>query len=315
MITTVTLNPAIDREYFVSANIPREHRFIYDEQDIRVYPGGKGLLTAIDLKNLGYPDVQNIGFVGGKQGLFFEKMVQEYKITTNYVYIDNEIRNNVFIIGKDPVTYTHFNDYTYKVDPEDVEELVKRFRRGIVDSDFIIISGSIPEGVDFNIYQRLIEICNELGKEVYLQASGEALNLALSEKPKVVVPYFKHTRKILDEKVVEFADYVRMGRKLLERGAQYVILPYHCDRLLFAGDRVYSLSPIDFCLKNWLGTGDAYNAGFFDYVYRNGFDFVEANRYAGAAALNIAEHKAIFLNNRKEIEDNLGRIIIKELEV
>lgn len=315
MITTVTLNPAIDREYFVSEHIPKEHKYIYDEQEIRVYPGGKGLLTAIDLINLGYPDVQNIGFVGGKQGLFFEKMVQEYRITTNYVYTENEIRNNVFIIGKDPVTYTHYNDYTYRVEKKDVEQLIKRFKGAIVDSDYVLIAGSIPGGVEFDIYQRLISICNELGKDVYLQASGEALNLALKEKPRVVSPYFKHTRKVFNEEVVEFEDYVESCQRLIAEGAQHVSIPYHCNRLLFMEDKVYSLSPIDFCLKNWLGAGDAYNAGFLDYVLRNGFDFIEANRYGAAAALTVAEHKTIFINSREEIEANLARIIIKELEV
>ncbi|MFW5992298.1 MAG: PfkB family carbohydrate kinase, partial [Halanaerobiaceae bacterium] len=138
MITTVTLNPAIDREYFVDEHIPREHKYIYDRKNIKVYPGGKGLLTAINFKGLDYQDVQNIGFVGGKQGMFFEKMVQEYKITTNYIYTEKEIRNNVYIIGRDPVTYTHYNDYTYKVSEKDVEDLIKRFKRAINDSKLII---------------------------------------------------------------------------------------------------------------------------------------------------------------------------------
>ncbi|MFW6035417.1 MAG: 1-phosphofructokinase family hexose kinase [Halothermotrichaceae bacterium] len=315
MITTVTLNPAIDREYFVTEHVPKENDYIYDEKDIKVYPGGKGLLTAIDIKRLGYSDVQNIGFVGGKQGLFFEKMVQEYKITTNYIYTENEIRNNIYIIAKDPVTYTHYNDYTYSVSKRDVEDLIKRFKRAIVDSKFIIISGSIPEGVDFDIYQRLIKIANDMSKEVYLQASGEALNLALSENPKVVVPYFKHTRKILDEHVEEFEDYVRACQKLMNEGARSVIIPYHCDRLLFEEDKVYTLSPKDFCLKNWLGAGDAYNAAFFDYIYRNDYDFIEANKYAAAAALAVAENKTIFIENREQIEASLDRISVEELEV
>ncbi|MFW6022625.1 MAG: 1-phosphofructokinase family hexose kinase [Halanaerobiaceae bacterium] len=315
MITTVTLNPAIDREYFVTEHVPKKHKYLYEENDIKVYPGGKGLLTAVNLKRLGHSDVQNIGFVGGKQGLFFEKMVQEYKITTNYIYTENEIRNNVFIIAKDPVTYTHYNDYTYKVNKREVGHLLKRFRRAITDSEMVIIAGSIPEGVDFDIYKRMIEVCNELNKDVYLQASGEALNLSLSEKPKLVSPYFKHTKKVYDQEVVEFEDYVRMSWKLIEEGAQNVIIPFHCDRLIFTEGKVYTVSPVDFCLTNWLGAGDAYNAGLCDYISRNGFDLIEANRYGAAAALAVAENKSIFIVNRDMIEENLNRIEIKELEV
>ncbi|MFO7819101.1 MAG: PfkB family carbohydrate kinase, partial [Halanaerobacter sp.] len=191
MITTVTLNPTIDREYFVKTNEPGEHQYIYDDADIEVSPGGKGLLSAINLKHLDYPNVQNIGFVGGKQGLFFESMVQEHNVTTNYVYTNNEIRNNIFVIAKEPVTYTHYNDYTYEVESRDVKELIKRYKRGIVDSEYIVIAGSIPEGVSFDIYKRLIDIANERDKTVYLHASGEALKQALPAEPKFVVPYFK----------------------------------------------------------------------------------------------------------------------------
>ncbi|MFW5976649.1 MAG: 1-phosphofructokinase family hexose kinase [Bacillota bacterium] len=314
MITTVTLNPAIDREYFVSENKPKKHQYIYNEQNIQITPGGKGLLSAINLKKLGHSEVQNIGFIGGKQGLFFEKMVQEYRITTNYIYTRNEIRNNIKIIGQNPVTYTHFNDYTYRVDKQDVEELIKRFSRSIDDSDLIMISGSIPEGVNFNIYQELIKICHNKNKKVYLQASGEALNLALKEKPEIVSPYFKHTDKILDKKIEKNEDYYKMGRELINHGAKYVTLPFHCNRLLFTDSKTYLLSPENFCLINWLGAGDAYNSGFFHYVMENDFNFIKANKYGGAAALYIAEHRSIFVESQKEIEKNLSRITINEVE-
>ena len=316
MITTVTLNPSIDREYFIDVHKPMKDQYIYDDENLKIYPGGKGLLAAINLKNLGYSDVQNIGFIGGKQGLFFEKMVQDYKVTTNYVYTSSEMRNNIKIIAENPPSNTMFNDYTYTVSERSVKELIKRFKRSIRESDLIMIAGSIPAGVDFNIYNELVEICNELDKDVYLKASGEALNRALKAKPKFVVPYFKHTHKILDVKVEDQDDYIRMGRELQKEGAQYVIMPFHTNRLLFdKNGKVYMLSPKDYCIRNLLGAGDAYNAAFFDYIYQNGFDFIEANRYASAAALDIAEHKIVFLKGREEIEENIDNILIEELEV
>lgn len=80
MITTVTLNPAIDREYFVKNDNPGHHQYIYEDQEINVSPGGKGLISAINLKYLGYSDVQNIGFVGGQQGLFLKIWSRNIKL-------------------------------------------------------------------------------------------------------------------------------------------------------------------------------------------------------------------------------------------
>lgn len=315
MITTVTLNPAIDREYFVSENRPGHHQYVYDDDMIRVSPGGRGLRSAINFKQLGYEDVQNIGFVGGRQGLFFEKMVQHYNITTNYIYTDNEIRNNIFIIGTEQVTYTRFSDYTYSVARQDVDQLIKRFKRGIVDSTFIMISGSIPAGVDFDIYRELIQISHAAGKDIYLNAGGEVMERALIEKPLVVVPYFKHHHTFLDRPMVELEDFIWAGKTILEHGAEHVILPFHENRLAFLRDEIYMLSPTESKVKNWHGASEAYNSAFFDYVFQKGFNFLEANQYASAAALAVAEKNDIIIESRAEIESKLHNIVMKKVEV
>lgn len=319
MITTVTLNPAIDREYFVGTNQVMKNQFIYEDHDLKIYPGGKGLISAINFKNFGYKDVQNIGFVGGKQGLFFEQMVQKYDIISNYIHTESEIRNNVKIIGKDPATYTQYNDYTYRVEKEEVQELKLRFKRSISESDFILLSGSVPENVDFDIYQQLIKIAKEKGKKVFLQASGEALKLALEAEPDVVTPYFKHHKTILDIELNSKEDYLKAGRKIQEMGVKKVMIPFHCDRLLFAenGD-VYQLSPHEYSIINWLGASDAYNAAYLDYAYQTApadFDFIEANLRGGAAALWIAENEDIYLNQEKNFLSYLDRIEVIKLEV
>ena len=316
MITTVTLNPSIDREYFVESHEVMEDQFIYSHDDLKVYPGGKGLLSAINFKNLGYSDVQNIGFTGGKQGLFFEKMVQQYNVICNYIHTESEIRNNVKIIGKNPVTYTQYNDYTFKVEHEEVNELLIRFKRAITESEYILMAGSIPEGVDFDIYKRLINIAHERGKKVLIQASGEALKIALEAEPEFVSPYFKHHKTICDMEIEDKEDYIKAGRLMQEMGAKNVMIPFHCDRLLFDenGD-VYQLTPKDYCIINWLGASDAYNAGFLDYIFRNGFDFLEANHYAGAAALWVSENQEIYLEDRESYQAFYDRLKIEKVEV
>lgn len=317
MITTVTLNPAIDREYFVEKNEVMKNQFIYDDEHLKIYPGGKGLISAINFKKLGYEDVQNIGFIGGKQGLFFEKMVQEYDIISNYIHTESEIRNNVKIIGREPSTYTQYNDYTFKVEKEEVDELIVRFKRSISESGCILMAGSVPEGVDFDIYQRLIKIAKKKGKHVFLQASGEALKLALESEPDVVAPYFKHHKTILDVEMNDKEDYIKAGKKIQEMGAKRVMVPFHCDRLLFDKDgSVYQLSPKGYCIINWLGASDAYNSAYLDYAFKtDDFDFLEANRRGGAAALWIAENKEIYLDDRKDYNEHLDRLEINKLEV
>ncbi len=149
-----------------------------------------------------------------------------------------------------------------------------------------------------------------------LQASGEALKLALEAGPDIVAPYFKHHKSILDVEIESREEYIKMGREIQNRGAKYVMIPFHCDRLLFdqKGD-VYQLSPKDYCIVNWLGASDAYNTAFLDYIFKNSFDFLEANLHAGAAALWISENREIYLESRDDYRHCLERLKIEKLEV
>ena len=69
------------------------------------------------------------------------------------------------------------------------------------------------------------------------------------------------------------------------------------------------------------GLGDvykrqAYNTAYLDYAFKTDkFDFIEANLRGGAAALWIAENRAVYLKERKDYNDCLDRLEVTKLEV
>jgi len=132
-----------------------------------------------------------------------------------------------------------------------------------------------------------------------------------------VAPYFKHHKTILDVEMNEKEDYIKIGKKMQEMGAKRVMIPFHCDRLLFDKDgEVYQLSPTGYCIINWLGASDAYNTAYLDYAFQtDDFDFLEANLRGGAAALWIAENEEIYLEDRNDYNSCLDRLEINKLEV
>lgn len=311
MITTVTLNPSIDREYFVSENAAKAYIDIYSKDDIKITPGGKGLIAAINLKKLGYENVQNIGFIGGKQGLFFEKMVQDFDITTNYVYTKDETRNNIKIVGENTKTYSHYNDYTYEVDSKNEQELLKRFKRSITDSQIVIIAGSIPNGVDKNIYCKLLSICNDYNKDVYIRVCESEITNILKYKPKIVSPYFKNTNFIDSLKTQE--DYINYGKSLIDNGAQYVVVPYKCGKLILDKNEVYEINIENYYLTSYLGSGDAFIAAFVYYSLKNGFNFVEASRYGAAATFDVVQSKKVFISSRESILKLINEVKVNKV--
>ena len=61
----------------------------------------------------------------------------------------------------------------YSMTPEEIEELVSRLAQYANPETLFILSGSIPQGAEPDIYARLIRILHEKGASVLLDASGE----------------------------------------------------------------------------------------------------------------------------------------------
>ena len=77
------------------------------------------------------------------------------------------------------------------------------------------------------------EVAVHLIEKFYNGNIFEALKQALQSKPDIVAPYFKHHQSILDMEMNDKDDYIRAGRKIQEMGAKRVMVPFHCDRILF----------------------------------------------------------------------------------
>ena len=56
--------------------------------------------------------------------------------------------------------------------PKQIPEIIK-------DSDVVTISGSAPKGMGKDIYQKLIKVIKDQGKQVILDTSGEYLEKGL----------------------------------------------------------------------------------------------------------------------------------------
>jgi len=153
MIYTLTINPALDYiieiQNFKLSNINRSEKEY-------IFPGGKGINVSIVLKELGI-DSTALGFIGGFTGTEIENKVQKYGVKTDFVNVNEGIsRINVkieteseetAINGKGPYISSRYIDLLY--------EKIRQIKKG----DILVLSGSVAEGVEEDIYQK---ICHEL---------------------------------------------------------------------------------------------------------------------------------------------------------
>ncbi len=97
MITTVTLNVAVDKAYVVeSFDVGHVSRV----QKCTNTPGGKGLNVAKVAKLCG-EEVLATGFVGGHAGAYVEDMLDKIQVPNDFVHTASETRSCINILAAD----------------------------------------------------------------------------------------------------------------------------------------------------------------------------------------------------------------------
>ena len=183
MITTITLNVAIDKAYQVDAFVTGEVNRV---RKCTNTPGGKGLNVAKVAKISG-EEVAASGFLGGHAGAYVEDMLKAEGVTCDFVHTRNETRSCINILADDGST-TEFLEPGAEIYPEELQQFLDKFPQIVERSDVITISGSVPKGIGPDMYGKLIAMAKEKGKKVILDTSGELLKQGIEAKPTMIKP-------------------------------------------------------------------------------------------------------------------------------
>ncbi|WP_282940957.1 1-phosphofructokinase family hexose kinase [Paenibacillus sp. RC67] len=181
MITTVTLNAAIDKTYYLSSfplgRVSRVRRMFAE-------PGGKGINVARVIHQLGYP-VTATGFLGGYNGEWIRNALVKQGISNDFVQIEGESRLCLNMLDEETGVSTEVLEGGAEIPLEAMEQLVVTVKRLAAQSKIVCFSGSLPGGVPNGFYAELIAIVKEAGALAFLDTSGASLRSGIE-----AIPYF-----------------------------------------------------------------------------------------------------------------------------
>ena len=302
MIYTVTINPSID--YIVQLKeltLGEVNRMDYDNK----LPGGKGINVSRILKELGHDNVA-LGFLGGFTGQFVKDALEKTGLKTNFTPIQDDTRINVKIKAQDE---TEINGRGPKLTQDEIDAFTAQFDK-LTEDDVVVFAGSLVPSLNEDFYFDLIKVIRSKGAQFVIDTTGESLRKTLEQKPLVVKPNNHELAELFGVKFDGIADIVKYGRKLLDMGAQNVLVSMAGDGgLMITKDGVWrSLAPKG-TVVNSVGAGDSMLAGFVG-TYANTKDPIEAFRYglASGSATAFSEDLA----TREKIEEIYAQITIDE---
>lgn len=279
MITTITLNVAIDKAYQVETFEKGEVNRV---KKCTNTAGGKGLNVAKVAKICGEEVVAG-GFVGGHAGAYVEDMLKAEGVASNFVHTKNETRSCINILAADGSS-TELLEPGAEVYPEEIQEFLNQFPGIVEKSDVITISGSVPKGIGTDMYGKLIEMAKEKGKKVILDTSGALLKEGILAKPTMIKPNTDEIEALLGISVKNREEVIASAKRLKEMGIEVVVVSLGKDgALVVCEEGVYQGKPPKIETVNTVGCGDSMVAAFA-VGFSRGYSMEETLRYAVAVS-------------------------------
>lgn len=310
MITTVTLNPCIDKTIEVEALLRGgTNKVINTRNDI----SGKGINVNIVLQHLGVKNTA-IGFNYGDDSTKFLGFLNELGCEHSFVEVKGTLRTNVKIFEHDTSMMSEFNEKGGEVSTEDIDHFMEILEKQLEESTILVVNGSVPPGVPVDIYKRMIEIGNKKSVKVIMDASGSLLQEGIKAKPFLIKPNEEELSLTYNRKLNSLDDVVELARKVVKEGVHYVCVSRGSSGAIFVTESTtYVAAPLSLEVKGVQGAGDSMVAGFC-YALQQGMDDETIFRHGVACASASLLHPGTQLCSKQEMEELLPRIMIKKYE-
>jgi 1-phosphofructokinase len=286
MIVTLTPNPSLDR----TVSIPDLQRGeVQRATSSRLDPGGKGVNISRALTAHKAPTLAVLP-AGGPQGHLLAELLAEAGIDVAIVPITGSIRANIALVEPDGTT-TKINEPGPLLSGSEHEALLAGAVATLAEKpSWLVGSGSLPPGVDEDLYARLVRRCRDAGVDVAIDASGPALRHAVAAGPDLIKPNLEELEELVDRSLTTLGEVLDAAADLVAHGVSTVVVSLGGFGALLVSDSViaHAVAPVSAPLST-VGAGDALLAGFL-YATGSGSSAVEALCTGvswGAAAVSL----------------------------
>lgn len=272
MIYTVTFNPSLDYIVRVKGFKAGQINRTYYEN---ILPGGKGINVSIVLSNLGH-DSTALGFMAGFTGQDIEDLMKNFGCGTDFIEVKEGFsRINVKMKSDEE---TEINGQGPKITEEDIQKLYEKLD-ALKEGDILIISGSVPNTLPGDMYERIMQRLDGKGIRIIVDAERDLLTKVLKYHPWLIKPNNHELGAIYDVELKTQDEVIPYAKKLQDAGAQNVLISMAGEGAVFISEsgEVFKSPAPKGTLVNSVGAGDSMVAGFVAGYLETG-DFHKAFR-------------------------------------
>ena len=305
-IVTITFNPCIDKSATVPQLIP-EKKLTCSEPLFE--PGGGGINVARAIKKLA-GEATAIYPAGGYTGKFFNELLAREQVPSIIIEAKNPLRENVIVLEESSNNQFRFGFPGAKLLQHEWEQCTDAVEK-IADAEFLVASGSLPEGVPDDIFARLATISKKKNLKLIVDTSKEALKHAANEGVYMLKPNLTELSLLLGRKELGLDEVMVAGKEIIARKFCEVLLVSLGEKgaMLFTKDKEMQASSPKVKRKSTVGAGDSMVAGFV-LSLSQGKTFEDSLRYGVACGTAATINSGTELCNKKDADALFQKIVI-----
>jgi 6-phosphofructokinase 2 len=282
-IATLTLNPTID----VSLEVDRVfHTGKMRGRNERHDPGGGGINVARVFVRLG-GDARCFSLSDGATGVALDGLLDLHQLVRSRIPIKGETRVSTTVFERGRGREYRFVTDGPVVAPGEWQDCLERLASA--RCDYLVASGSLPQGVPEDFYARVAALANRRGIRFVLDSSGAALAAGLAGRMVFLVkPSIGELRALTGQPLVGEDEIAEAASGIVRRGeADHVAVTMGRDGALLANSSgTLRLPAIPVKARSTVGAGDSFLAAMV-HDLASGREPADAFRFglaAGAAA-------------------------------
>lgn len=297
-VVTVTLNPAVDKSISVQQVVP-ERKLRSDRPVLE--PGGGGINVARVLHELGVAASAH-WTLGGYTGARLENLLDAMGVDQHPLLIGGETREHLIVFERATGQQFRFGTPGPVLTGAEFEALTQRVAALPASTPYLVLSGSLPEGVPDDTYARLARAA-PAGCRVVLDTSGEALRHGVEATLFLIKPNVRELGQLAG-RAIEDDDQVRgVARSLIQQGMVEVVvtsLGAGGAMATTATDHWHVRAPT-VAIRSAVGAGDSMVGGIVAGL-TCGRTLHEAIRYGVAAGAAAVKTDGTQLCRRDDVE-------------
>ncbi len=309
MITTVTLNPMLDKTMHMDSLARGQ---IHRALKLEMVAGGKGINVARQLKSLGV-SVLATGFLGGEVGSIVEGLLRKEGLGRDFVDSGVMTREGVTYLEPNGTSTAVFEP-AGRVAVTRVRALKKRITKLVRKSAWVICSGSSPCPEADDVYHEAILSANKAGIKSVLDSYGRAFKRGLEAVPTMIKPNRKEYQKTFGKELRSEKEVRRVMENWLSAGIKFIVLTDGAKPAYAASSGgQWKLQAPSITTVNPVGSGDAMVAGIV-FGLEKGWEFERCLEFGAAAGAANAKKWTVANSTYEEIRALRKRVSVRKLK-